>query len=1345
MAKTKYTSYISESHKINYKDPTVIEKRMIEAINAFKLFQLHYAGGDQKTAGAEISNAIVFAYEAMEGSYKYCLWKAVKDPCTKALFTEDEIDDIENDPCDPNGEYRLTHRRLMELFLKLYSTNFALKQRLNRILDGSKSNNQSKHSLQAPNPEAVQKSLKDISEFISEYVLTTGVFPLLSDSIIGGEETNWIEIKSNFIDNSEDYTNILIAAEVSDGDPVGLISFNWDMVIDFNPDSKTNGLFSCYQNNTGANPAIIRNLNAIEQNAKIDKTTTPIWLMANGSNDTEDSIRYTKSKEWISKRGRYFRNILEKFVRHYTLPVRFVILPGIESFAVQYIINEAVNFDKQIKGYLLLGEYSVFSDDEKIHTAQLPLSKLLAKMNTLQPTGYRPPASRMELPGAKEEISSDLYSRLCNWTEVIYSGIEKEDPEEKDVIEFYQGIRPISWNELERNLEIKAAGYEESKEKLDILLKSNSKSKYYCIYDPGLGGTTLLRRIAWDYHKVFPVLILKKYSSESHLSQLHQLAKMTDKPYLILADSNDIQPEMIETLHNDLETVMNHVIVYFQRKTRFDQPRGKSQLFSNLRTLSTQPDNAIEQSPFFYSLTAFDKDFSGIRPFIYHHRKSLTAQMRDALSFIALADLVHQSLDVGFFASLFPLMDNKEIKESLNNSMAFRSLVVFYRDEHTRETTCKIRFAAFTKEILIQATAKAELTGNTKINYLELSNILIDFIHKTRSDGCEINESLKKLLQLMIISRQIDIDANRATFADIIEQIGGKSSLGWNSAGLSAVHNVFEALIETYPEEPHFVAHYGRFLCYVEKNYSEAMQKIEAAIENNDDPYLLHMKGMVIAAEIQDSILPRLKTQSNQAGEIQSEEEDIELLHDKLKTAQDLFEQVRKKMRDESFAGYVSDINLCINVLETLKSIEKADTDEFLRNHANDWITKILDRAATLFEACNVSRGEIAEDEKDRLQEVEAKLSPYLHGLSAAIDRLSALVDEVDEDRRPMMNRLLARALLEKKNYKTDVLQTIADKMEENLRYEPDIGANIRIWFQAVCRLNVEDPGRLLTTATIRLNEWVTQSNHNLEAHFCRYIVTFIRAVEGSGEAEEHLKEYQEEMQRLAENSHIQNRTKVRFWLGKGSGLQRLLGNQDVQWNETEQTIERFESLKGSVGPESAGNYTAYIYSYKTRIYFSPQKTNSKISIPEDINQPVWYSVGFSYHGPRAFNSSVKRRSKESGADSNEKLESIEVGKKVTAKVKKNITKYVIVTLPGYIEENARIPVDCLLEPYSENNRPEIGAIIEAYVSDEAYMQNGKPVWNLSMEIPRNHASSYPKKKIQVELEKWKSKNKLGK
>ena len=114
-----------------------------------------------------------------------------------------------------------------------------------------------------------------------------------------------------------------------------------------------------------------------------------------------------------------------------------------------------------------------------------------------------------------------------------------------------------------------------------------------------------------------------------------------------------------------------------------------------------------------------------------------------------------------------------------------------------------------------------------------------------------------------------------------------------------------------------------------------------------------------------------------------------------------------------------------------------------------------------------------------------------------------------------------------------------------------------------------------------------------------------------------------------------------------------------------------------------------------------------------NINQRVRFGLGFSYDGPRAYNSSIQLIGKDDIIRDKRELES---GLIVKCEVIRNIEFYSQVRIIGFDDELGSIHIDELMKPYSAEKRPGIGIILEGRTLREKF-DNAKQtkIWEITM------------------------------
>jgi len=206
--------------------------------------------------------------------------------------------------------------------------------------------------------------------------------------------------------------------------------------------------------------------------------------------------------------------------------------------------------------------------------------------------------------------NSDAIKNAEEYFEFIHLDVGQEYSQD-DVERFYRG-HIAEWSALKNNCAAQIAP--DTQEKLCHKLVSSFTTDpeveniYYLMHEPGSGGTTFGRRIAWDIHKNFLVVVLKRFDNKL-INRIDALYKALDyTPFLILADivhgisEDDIDNfiKMMKSKRSELPPVVAFVV----RRERPDSPHGKN--ISFLPKLNKNNINAIKTKCMEYARRLYD-------------------------------------------------------------------------------------------------------------------------------------------------------------------------------------------------------------------------------------------------------------------------------------------------------------------------------------------------------------------------------------------------------------------------------------------------------------------------------------------------------------------------------------------------------------------------------------------------------------------------------------------------------------------------------------------------------------------------------------------------------------------
>lgn len=1358
----------------NFRNASQVADEFKSALREYNDYQLSIKGGNEKVAITHLKQAGQLAYAAMEHAYKnyiyhYYLSRFEEKLIDKITWQEKQDFLTEKVYMAGSGQFGYaTHKDLMDEFYSIVKTPVADLQLI--FKEAQDGNNDIKHDAQVPDSRKLLPALLEMKKFFVEYISKDTDFPDLTISAYE-KDSAFLNIRTACNNFSDLYSYVFVSGVgegYSDEDADTLFSINWDLVIDFDPYSQSQGIYEQYIRLNQHGVASTKLLDVAETTNFYRSLEEAHWLFANGIAEKEETISTTR-RAWGRLHGRHLGIMLQNFKSTYIKPIRMFISESVpDDFLEEFIVKcddafyyESENIHKGIQVFILGGKERLEGYDagfiERVDLSDLEILDCIK--NGITNTHYD--EEELTLPGISPEnaLGKDLRNRLKNFSEILYDGVEKEDPVGTQY-EYYRGERAIYWNELNNGIDIKRTEYDNriKGQILDILGKQ-PYSFYEIYYKPGFGGTTLMRRIAWDFHTFYPTLILFRYEKEDE-NILMQLARKLTRPLFILIDSNYMNKEEVEAVVSDLR-VWNesHLVIYINRIRNNSISKSPSTLFSipelsertgevkrlievlrqyvtkrvcfdRLSKFERHPELVEERSPFFFALTAYDEDFVGIRSYISNFMKALTDDYRKFLVYLAIADYINKPIDLEYFGNV---LHNDNPEAVMRDNTAFSSLVKF---DHTfdRQTFCRLKFPAVGTEILRQATNGFSDDIGYEIKFINLTDYIIEFISTSNITEEIPNRNIVEFLVELCITRHEDLDSSKPQFSEMITRIGTGTGTSyifgnkWSHEGEAAVERIFQALVKTYKNDSHFKAHLARFKSYVQGDYDSALNLIDDAIgigrENGKvDSRLVHMKAMVYAAKITGRHIPGIREAkyANNAELVSNLLQDLRL---DLHAAEKLFEEVRKTQK--GVAGHTSDISLCINIIDLGRALEGKDTALFLAEHYNDWYMDLADRANVLYDECLEYKEELDpvldKYEIEKINEIGDGINTIRNGIDKTIELYQSYLTSASERNRLKIRRQLAKAY-EERNGKKD-WTAIAELMRENITEEPENESNIRIWFKAILHQKTEDPRDTLRQAVQLLNQWISNDDKNLEAHFYRFVLTFIEAIEGITGAESRLQKYQSRMKELAKDRP--NRTAIRYWLGEnGIGIERLIHKSSFPLSEPIKAKKLLRKNIGVINRYSSDKH-AYIEAYKTDIFFNPNQTEGRIS---EINkhQQVVFGVGFSLDGPRAYNNSIDLYTgNQPRPDIEEKP--LRKGEFVTCQVlstkKEN---YIDVKIMKY-NERGSIHVAELVEPYSSKNRPKVnGPLIDAWtVRKRSISVSGggnELVWELTMKAPQEGLS----------------------
>jgi tetratricopeptide (TPR) repeat protein len=779
--------------------------------------------------------------------------------------------------------------------------------------------------------------------------------------------------------------------------------------------------------------------------------------------------------------------------------------------------------------------------------------------------------------------------------------------------DFLKGAE-ISWYELGLHYDIDRDITKRVQLQLERDLEIGRASRISIYHAPGAGGTTVGRRLLWDLHTRFPCAILKHTKPRQTAERLVRLISLTGLPVLLLVDGAEVSSREMDELYDVLRSQQAAVIV-LQILRRFTEQKEGSRTFYLRAELSESealrfahvfarenPSRQLDiqrlarsadarlRSAFYFGLYTFLEDFKGLQPFVQQHIETLSNAQKQMMGFISISHhYAQKSFPVQVFAPLLGIPANRKV-EFGNLIGSGRSLLV-----NTTNGLWRTSHELIATELIERLLWPAVL--DRRLWRQNLSSWALEFARLCRGNSVISSNDLVEIVRRTFFFRDntelLGTERSGAKqFAQIIEDIPtreGKIEL-------------LREVTELFPDEAHFWAHLGRFYALEMKDYVQAANSIDRAIDlDPSDPVLHHMRGMAV------------RYQAYGAMEEGKPLEDVVPL---AKSASNSFASARDRNPDDDH-GFISEVQMLARLVAyaghnhpngPLGYLGSSNADPFLRD--------CLERAEGLLEAVRRHReGEGASpyevDCRGKLDLVYGRHEQALQTWDSLLGRSDVYAPPV---RRQIVWTYLARRSRNWDQLAPKEIDRIVLLLDENLTEEPANDSNLRLWVQAVRRSRTAPS---LSAIIEKVANWRARSA-SLDAVYYLYVLYSLQAIEGVPLTYDSAIRFLDECRGMAR--FRRDRTKSYEWLGKGTGATRLvhhsqLGEWDTKkefWEHTS-PLQRVEGRIIKIEGFQAGEVEL---PSGLKAFFVPAKGGFT---SKHLNRPVSFFLGFSFDGLRAW------------------------------------------------------------------------------------------------------------------------------
>ncbi|MBP1223909.1 hypothetical protein [Flavobacterium sp. 1355] len=1160
------------------------------------------------------------------------------------------------------------------------------------------------------------------------------------------QDNNWSYI-TDICDNFSSTTqNFLISPsnfkDLSQEQLIILSKINWNIIFDFDINSKNDGLFNAFVGNVtrSLRPITIEQIN--QKNIVSSSKHSTNWFFASGISDISTSL-VSNYKEWRTKKYiTLLEQIIEEFINQSSQSKLNVIILYDEVHYIEKIVEVISDrYPEKLLNIIILTDdedkfYSLTEKFDNIIISNFSIINFLQSINSSIESKNLDIKS-IQIPAKKDDndifidIKDYYLSFLDKDIEILHKSIHNLVTDDEDSLSFYKG-GVIQWDELANEIEVRRDIEKEAFDKVETYLnKQSSKGPIIELFhNPGSGGTTLSRKIAFNLKDKYPVVLINSYKRSVTSQGLFNLSELTKKPILAVVESHNVNVNDLNSLIRENNAAKKHIVyLYLQRyynKTLTSKSKPSEVYLKDSMATIDERDRFVnkfslniptrekyvallknnqpsECEVIDFSLTAFEDEFSKdkIKDYIKTYLYEIPQNQKEFIVYTCLYYYYTQSSTSEFW--FYKKFINNSLAKELNYNAIINKLLIRERDDSgDYNGFWRPRFNQFAK-LIIGVSLDTSESGNWKEFLSEWSN---KFINDCRESNefliDEVRIAFKKMFLLrnnedVIGLDNIDDNVQNNKFSQLINDV--KDS---NQQKL-----IFQNLTKSYPNEAHYRAHFGRFLFEKQESQEDldlAKVEISEAIYLGQNDYnLWHLKGMCNRKTIE------FKLNNSYNLDTSDFESFFHWLKSETEEAQNYFTS-SKEIRSDNLHCHTAEIQMLIKVINFAKEklYPTASINTFLTSRENIWYENQLNKILELIEEANyiielstdMDNAKHMNKARNMIEDGEAKTFKLLGDITKSIDKYKKLSESGHNSSRPYFRKMFVTSTLASKvngdmkklkfawtlisEYeRREILKVI----ESNIHDQPDVSSNYRIWLQCI-RYNSVFVS--LEDVINKIKIWYDNSGQNrishLEATYYNYVFNAIALIE-RGEA---LNEIQlnKAIGYIQECKEITTNDKFNFeWYGVGTGSKKILNYVELgsMKNEGSKLFEDDSKLQ-----EVEGTIITIDDRQKGRIklkcgleaFFVP--IVGKFEKGKDETTNVKFYVSFRYDGLQAW--SVKRLEKEkievSKESKNDRI--FQNDSKLSGKIKSNTIKL-----------DANIEKETLKSNFPQLPKPKVVGIVD--------------------------------------------------
>jgi hypothetical protein len=1049
--------------------------------------------------------------------------------------------------------------------------------------------------------------------------------PLLSSE----NDSAWSQVLGNLQEVTNGSRLVLLSAPSQSAPPdayshLGVI--DWQFVVDLDPSSDDAGVLHHCRAQLEPRRSIHRVTLGDSLTGNLRRSTT--WYFAKGLAGRSSSIKQDGWAEWLKSYGRDLREKFVAFGGAVSAPILLVAIW--DSDESSRYINKCIETAIEVFGDAL--RVMVITEDktsvEKYLEAdaqviRISIRHFLEGLSAWDRGAATISTRQILLPGrdgVRKELTPQDWAWIEEDLELLHLSTGAQlSPDSQPCTEFLKGVS-IPWFDLGVGCDVERdkRSHIEKAVRRDLDQRHNTRVNLF--HRPGAGGTTIARRLAWNIHHDFPVALLRRCSAKETVERIEKLYSTSERSVLVVREGGDVSDSEADALAG-LLAARQIPSVLLQVLRRHTKEIDRERVFfvdSILSTLETERFRAVlkkelgsrgreidriatgsaaERTPFLFGLAAFAEDYKGLGPYVLKNLNGIPETQISILTTLAIAHAYgQQPVSEQHFATLVGVPRNRRV--DLRKALSPQALTLLVEVGAGKWRTSHHLVAREIIKKLLSRGLPDERNWQTR-----LADTAIQFAEFCASEDQLESQEIDSLISRVFYYRDDSellgtVKAGERLFSEMIQEIPAPEGR----------LRVLKRLVELFPTQAHYWAHLCRFYTIQLRQFEDARNAIDRAIELRPQDHLLqHMKGMAIRGALYERI---------------SKETPLDEILPLAREASDCFERARS-LAPEDEHGYISEAQMVTRVLDYAQRLTGTDAVIVAATHEDSWLREAFQRAEELLRS--VRHDKFNETPSEYEERCRAELDLLYGSHEQALQRWQNLLDRRDSKgesfcyappiRRQIVWTLLSRRRRRWENLQPTELRRAVELLEQNVAEEPQDDRNVRLWVQSA-RYLADAP--TLDAAIERVAYWKSLGN-SLDAIYYLATLYSLQALQGSLLAGEKAMRALEECRQKAR--FRRDRTRSFEWLSDGMGLQQLVHQERLgEWHRdsnfwtNSDPLKRVNGVIAAIAGPQAGEIEV---SGGIRAFFVPGPHDFAKGRSE--NRKVTFFMGFSYDGPRAW------------------------------------------------------------------------------------------------------------------------------